>query len=103
MQEPPTQIRENCGAKKRICAVCVFSICAFGPQYRCDPHTGAWKHRERDDAGSTHSLHDVVYNEMGMVIKANKPTNFPGTLEVGTKLRTSELKHQDGRPGRERQ
>ena len=54
-------------------------------QYRFDPQTGAWEHKQfkKEEGEALFSLHDISYNEAGMVIN-NSITcrDFKGTLDV---------------------
>ncbi|XP_078346786.1 putative cysteine desulfurase isoform X2 [Oculina patagonica] len=51
------------------------------PQYRFDPHTGAWENRyfNGNKASPPFSLHDVTYDEIGVVMKN---TNVPRDYDV---------------------
>ncbi|XP_066027051.1 probable cysteine desulfurase isoform X1 [Pocillopora verrucosa] len=54
------------------------------PQYRFDPHTGAWENRyfSADKAKPPFSLHDVTYDEIGVVMKnTGKPLELDVRLE----------------------
>lgn len=53
------------------------------PQYRFDPHTGSWEHRDfnKDKIRRVFSLHDVSYDEIGGIISAAAPTDYDVTLE----------------------
>lgn len=52
-------------------------------QYRFDPHTGSWEHRDfnKDKIRRVFSLHDVSYDEIGGIISAAAPTDYDVTLE----------------------
>ena len=58
-------------------------------QYRFDPQTGAWEHKQfkKEEGEALFSLHDISYNEAGMVIN-NSITcrDFKGTLDVSIYL-----------------
>lgn len=54
------------------------------PQYRFDPQTGAWEHKQfkKDEGEALFSLHDISYSEAGMVINNSMTCrDFKGTLD----------------------
>ena len=58
---------------------------SYRSQYRFDPHTGAWENRyfSAEKATPPFSLHDVTYDEIGVVMKTTrKPRDYDVKLEV---------------------
>lgn len=52
------------------------------PQYRFDPHTGSWENRHFTEKNSSppYSLHDVIYDEIGLIIR--NTTGTPSEYDV---------------------
>ena len=59
---------------------------SFRPQYRFDPHTGAWENRYFTEKNSNppYSLHDVIYDEIGLIIRnsTDTPSEYDVKLDV---------------------